>query len=105
MTSAYTEVFYPFDRKYVAPIFVKLDHLDELVEDDGTENREDEIREALQAKMEATPAFPSHFHDGYHTEITATDLGRRINTDASDYLAADGQPHGHVISGAGYQTN
>ena len=97
MTSAYTEVFYPFDRKYVAPIFVKLDHLDELVEDDGTENREDEIREALQAKMEATPAFPSHFHDGYHTEATATDIGRRrINTDASDYLPAEG--------GVGYQT-
>lgn len=71
VSSAYTEVFGVWERKWIAPIFVAARALDELVVDDGAENKEDEIKARALAKIAATPVQSGHFHDGYHTEAAA----------------------------------
>lgn len=51
--------------------------MDELIVDDGSLNKEDEIKEQLLAKIQAAPEQPAHFHDGYHTEAP-TLVNRRL---------------------------
>ena len=71
----------PFIR-WIAPIFVRSSALDELIVDDGSLNKEDEIKAKLLSKISTSPDYPAHFHDGYHTE--APTLLRRINEASSE---------------------
>jgi len=82
VSSAYTEVFNDWERKWIAPIFVRSSALDELIVDDGSLNKEDEIKAKLLSKISTSPDYPAHFHDGYHTE--APTLLRRINEASSE---------------------